>query len=110
MNIELPSYIEKEAWDGFVEMRLKIKKPLTERAVKMIIKELEKIRLAGYCPNESLDQSNINCWRDVYQPKEKKLEKKMSSQADETAKYLADQKRAFEASKQSNRPKLVISR
>ena len=56
-----------ENWNGFCEMRNKIKKPLTDRAAKMILNELE--RLAPGDNNTKgliLDQSVKRCWQDVY--------------------------------------------
>ena len=56
-----------ENWNGFCEMRKKIKKPLTDRAAKMILNELERL-----APGDNqtkgliLDQSVKRCWQDVY--------------------------------------------
>jgi len=62
----LPSWIDKEAWDGFEEMRKKIRAPLTDRARNGIVRELQKI-----CPSHEdgsaiLDQSTNNSWRGVF--------------------------------------------
>lgn len=67
----------KSAFDAFVDMRKKIKRPLTERALKQIIKKLETYALDGYDPIEILDQSTEHCWQTVYAPK--KEEKKKST-------------------------------
>ena len=37
VKIMLPTYINKEDWEGFVAMRKAIKKPLTPRAEKMAL-------------------------------------------------------------------------
>ena len=71
--IALPGYLYAEAWDGFVTMRRTIKAPLTPRAAKMILAELQRIKDAGHCPNAALDQSTMLCWRDVWPAKEKHL-------------------------------------
>ena len=86
--IPLPGYIDKEAWSGFEEMRRLIKKPLTDRARKLIVYELDRIKRAGHCPNAALDQSTNHCWSDVYPSKEKPIEAKAGSQADRTAEEL----------------------
>ena len=62
----------REAWNGFVAMRKKIKKPLTDRAVTMILNKLEE-----FAPDDALtqskilDQSTLNVWQTVYPLKEK---------------------------------------
>lgn len=90
--IALPGYIDREAWEGFEEMRNKIKKPLTKRAIVLILKELQKIKDAGHCPNASLDQSTIHDWADVYVKKEKPIEHRPGAEVDKTAAYLAEQR------------------
>jgi hypothetical protein len=61
----------KEAWQGFVDMRKANKKPMTERAAKMILKKLDK--LSGGDEEKQiaiLDKSVVKCWSDVYELKE----------------------------------------
>lgn len=43
----LPEWLPVEAWRGFVEMRKKLRAPLTDRAIKGIFRELEKLRTQG---------------------------------------------------------------
>src|SRR5262249_18536393 len=50
-------WIPTEAWAGFIEMRKKIRGPLTDRAVALIVTELEKLRASGEDPGAVLDQS-----------------------------------------------------
>ena len=66
----LPDWVNREAWDGFVEMRKKIKKPLTDRAMNLALKDLEKLRLEGHNPIEVLNQSTKNCWQGLFPIKE----------------------------------------
>lgn len=73
MNLPLPAYIDPEAWAGFVEMRKKIKAPLTVRAATLILFELQRIKDAGHSPNAALDQSTLKCWRDVWPKREKDI-------------------------------------
>jgi hypothetical protein len=99
--IALPQYLDPEAWAGFEEMRRTLKKPMTDRARKLIIAELHKIKTAGHCPNAALDQSTNHCWADVYVPKEKPIEASSASEADKTAAYLAEQREHAERAKQA---------
>jgi hypothetical protein len=55
-----------EAWEGYVEMRKTIKKPLTERAKKIALTRLNDLRLKGYDPSIVLDQSTFRCWQGLY--------------------------------------------
>ncbi len=62
----LPDFVNKQNWEDFRKMRNKIGKPMTDRAVQLIWKQLEKLQSDGYDPNACLDQSIRNCWQDVY--------------------------------------------
>ena len=67
-KIILPDWISQDSWGGFVEMRKKIKKPLTDRACTGIINKLDKFGRQN--ANAILDQSTENCWQTVYELKE----------------------------------------
>lgn len=66
---EIPDWINQESWDGFVEMRKKIKKPLTDRAKKLTIRQLYDMKQSGQDPGEVLDQSTRNSWQGVFEVK-----------------------------------------
>lgn len=51
---KLPEWINKEDWDGFVAMRRKMRKPLTERAINMALRALDRMRQQGHDPNHAL--------------------------------------------------------
>jgi len=58
----------KAAWEGFQEMRKAIKKPLTARAMSLVI---NKIELWGHdVAIEALDRSTTNNWQGVFDPRE----------------------------------------
>jgi hypothetical protein len=63
---ELPSWIDRAAWDGYAEMRKRKRAPLTPRACTMVVRELDKLRSLGQEPADVLDQSTRNSWTDVY--------------------------------------------
>jgi len=65
-GLDLPNFLDKKTWDDFVEMRTKIKKPLTRRAITDLWAKLGKLQVAGDEPNEVLAQSILNCWQDVF--------------------------------------------
>lgn len=65
-RVEVPEAIA-ESWNGFCEMREKIKKPLTDRAAKMILNKLEQLAPEDITTQGLiLDQSVKRCWQDVY--------------------------------------------
>lgn len=65
-EMQLPINVDKQLWLDFIEMRKQIKKKLTERAAKMILKDLEDF---GRLANESLTNSIKSSWSSVYKPK-----------------------------------------
>lgn len=71
--ISLPTWLPQENWDAFIEMRKKtIKKPPTDFALMLVLKELYALRDGGNDPLACLNQSIVNGWCDVYALKEKK--------------------------------------
>lgn len=61
---EIPSFINPEIWKDFEAMRKQVKRPMSERAKKLIVARLQK--LGEDKANEILEQSIVNCWQDVY--------------------------------------------
>ena len=61
----------QEAFDGFAEMRMAIKKPLTERAADMIISKLDKLSDSVNAKDrykiECLNQSVLHNWQGVFE-------------------------------------------
>lgn len=56
-----------EAFEGFSEMRNRIKRPLTSRARTMAINELQKLAPNDYSKQiKILDQSTLNCWQGLF--------------------------------------------
>jgi uncharacterized protein YdaU (DUF1376 family) len=68
-TVEIPFWLPKETWEAFVEMRKRIKKPMTDYAVKLMFIKLGKLRDAGHHVGELIDKSITNGWSDVYEPK-----------------------------------------
>lgn len=65
----LPVWMPIDAWTGFLEMRRRLRKPPTDRAIHLLIQRIEKWVLAGHDPTEILDASTRNNWTDLYEPK-----------------------------------------
>lgn len=61
---KIPEFINPEIWKDFEAMRKQVKRPMSERAKKLIVSKLQK--LGEDKANEILEQSIVNCWQDVY--------------------------------------------
>ena len=57
------------ALKDFQSMRKQMKKPLTERAARMIVKELDELNKSSNPPVEVLEQSILHCWQGVFELK-----------------------------------------
>ena len=68
-DFTLPGWIDPEVWQGFEEMRQKIRSPLTNRARNMTVNQLEIFRAQGHDPNAVLDESTRMGWRGVFLPR-----------------------------------------
>jgi hypothetical protein len=62
----LPDWLPLDSWNGLVEMRRKMRKPLTPRAIVLILKKLEAFRAEGQDPAAVLDQSIEKGWTSVF--------------------------------------------
>lgn len=66
----LPDWLPLEAWEAFLEMRKKIRKPPTDRAKELLLKQLGELKGKGYDPRAVLDNSTRNNWQDLYEPRQ----------------------------------------
>jgi hypothetical protein len=71
--MQIPDWIEPEAMEGFIEMRKSIKKPLTARALSLVINRLGDFKAKGHDPNAILDQSVLNNWQGLYEVKQEPI-------------------------------------
>lgn len=68
---DLPIFINKDLFDSFVEMRNKIKKPLTDKAKELLIKDLTNFEnLKAGNANIAIENSIKNSWQGVFEPKQ----------------------------------------
>jgi hypothetical protein len=67
--IDLPDWLPIESWLAFVEMRKKIKKPMTDRAMQLAIRKLDAMRIGGHDVAAILDNSVLNGWQDLWPPR-----------------------------------------
>lgn len=63
----------------FIKMRKLIKKPMTNRALQILLNKLDGLAKDNTVKKLVLEQSIVNCWQDIYEYKEnKQLQEKIS--------------------------------
>lgn len=78
-SFKIPQWVPENEWNDFVEMRIKIKKPLTDKAKKLAIKNLEDLKNEGHPPIDVLNQSVLNSYQGLFAIKNKNNAKKENS-------------------------------
>jgi hypothetical protein len=63
---ELPDWVSVEDWNEYVEHRKDIKRPLTDKAKKLAIAELKKLKQNGEIIKNVIDQSILNGWAGLF--------------------------------------------
>lgn len=65
--IDLPDWLPRDSWTDWVQHRIAVKAPMTERAAHMAVKHLDKLRAAGNDPVAVIEQSvRSGKWTDLY--------------------------------------------
>lgn len=67
---DLVFQIDPESWAAFVAHRIKIKKPMTDYAKRLMLKKLERLSADGFRPVDVINQSIIKGWQDCFPVKE----------------------------------------
>jgi hypothetical protein len=70
-----PAWVPSDDWAAYVEMRIKIKKPMTERAKQLAVMTLDKLRQQGNDPALVLQQSVMRCYQGLFELKDKPKQK-----------------------------------
>lgn len=66
---ELPTWIDPATWAEFEAHRMKIRKPMTDYARRLIVLRLDGFRLAGHDVNSALNRSIELGYPGVFAPK-----------------------------------------
>lgn len=85
-----------ETWKDFVQHRIEIKKPLTEKAAEMTLKKLQEYYEAGFDKNKILETSIANGWQGVFLPNEKNKGVNNDKQLSKSARARAAVARSLE--------------
>lgn len=75
-----------EAINGFIAMRTTIKKPMTERAIALMLKKLDELGKTDSDKIEILNQSTMNCWQGIFE-----LRQQGKANRQQTASSMADE-------------------
>jgi len=62
----LPDWVPPDAWRAFVEMRVKIKKPMTDYAKQLAVSDLGRLRDEGQDVRAVIDQSVLKSWQGFF--------------------------------------------
>lgn len=65
-RLHLPEWLPADAWAAFLEMRRKVRAPMTAVSIDRTIVQLEQLKQEGHDPAEVLLQSVQNAWRGVF--------------------------------------------
>jgi len=71
-SLTLPEWLPESTIQDFKSHRVKLKKPMTDHAVKLLIGELVKMKDSGIDPIACLNTAMMNGWQMPYPPKDTK--------------------------------------
>jgi hypothetical protein len=65
--MSLPDWLDREAWEGWVEMRKEMKRiPFTDRAQRIALKQLAEWHVLGYDTTYILEEATVKGWRGLF--------------------------------------------
>lgn len=100
--ISIPSFIDNNIWNDWVEYRNEIKKPLKPSIVKAQVKKFVQWHDEGYDVNEIINTTISNGWTGLFEPKGK-VNKNGKSSIGQQGNELLERIRAGEFGQNSNR-------
>lgn len=71
-SLTLPDWLPETLIRDFKSHRVKLKKPMTDHAISLLIVELEKLKNEGFDPIECLNTAMVSGWLKPYAPKDGK--------------------------------------
>jgi len=100
--MDIPHWLDHEAWEGWCESRRAMKRvPFTERARKIALRQLEVWHFLGFDTTYILDESTLKGWRGLF-ISERTPRKMQATTSNEAQMSLVNQ--AIEESQRTGRP------
>lgn len=69
IRIDMPEWLSPDSWNDWVEHRKSMRKPLTQRAAELSIRELASLQAQGFDPAKIINTSILNGWQGLFAPK-----------------------------------------
>lgn len=66
-NFMLPIWVPLDAWEAWIEMRTKMRKPITDYAKQLALKKLDEMHKHGTDVRMVLEQSILNGWQGIFE-------------------------------------------
>jgi hypothetical protein len=87
-----PDWIDAALWDDYLAMRVRIRKPATDKAKALIVRDLERLKSDGFDPTAVLERSIANSWQGVFPPKAVGPRSASMASVDKTQRLIAEQR------------------
>ena len=87
---QIPEWLDPQLLNDFVDSRKANKKPMTPKAISLLINKISKERDKGHCPKQMLEDAIVGGWQSVY-PKDKPANDIVVNQNGFNAKQLKNQ-------------------
>lgn len=68
LKVPLPDWVPADDWEAYLDMRKKIRKPVTPRAEQIAIAKLDALRTQGHTPAAVLQNSVLNAYTGLFPP------------------------------------------
>lgn len=65
----IPPWIERKTWDGYEEMRRRMRKPMTDHARELAVERLAAMAEKGHNPTDIINSTILNGWTGFFEPK-----------------------------------------
>lgn len=62
----LPAWVPQDAWKSWLEVRVRIKAPNTQRAIALALRDLARLRDEGQDPRAVLEAATLKGWRGLF--------------------------------------------
>ena len=84
-ELDVPEWLDVKVWNDFLDHRKEMKKKMSVKAMKLMIKKLGNAKSDGHNPNVLLEESICNGWQGVFPGKSKAILKPIPPEQNRTA-------------------------